>query len=310
MDKGPVRDLTLLTGHRSIMGDASPRYRVLRSLGKGGMGEVFLAEDTLLDRHVAVKVLPAALREDPRARERFEREAKAAAALDHPYICKIHEITRLDGRACIVMEYVDGETLAARLELKDAVHVALEIAEALEEAHRRRLLHRDLKPANIMLTVQGHVKVMDFGLARRLPVTTAPSEAETVPGLTEPGARVGTPHYMSPEQVLGAPLDERSDMFSFGIVLYELLTGVHPYERGSRSATLAAIVREAPVPLRKLLPDVPASVELMIGKLLAKEPADRYQTFRDICADLRRLCEQLAIRPTSAEVGVALPTLP
>lgn len=285
------------------MSDASTRYRVIRSLGKGGMGEVVLAEDTLLERQVALKVLPPELREDPRARERFEREAKAAAALDHPFICKVYEVTTLDDHPCIVMEYVEGETLAARLRqgrvaLTEALPLALEIAEALEEAHRRRILHRDLKPSNIMLTAQRHAKVMDFGLARRLPDPRVDaSQAETVtPGLTGWGVRVGTPAYMAPEQVLGAALDERTDLFAFGIVLYELLAGMHPFNRDSPSATLAAIVREAPRPLTTSLPEAPASLAATVGKLLAKEPGDRYQSFGEVTSDLRRLREQLPAR--------------
>jgi hypothetical protein len=210
------------------------------------------------------------------------------------------------------MEYVEGETLAARLrrgrlEIKEALPLALEIAEALGEAHRRRILHRDLKPSNIMLTAQGHVKVMDFGLARRFPAAGVnASQAETMPpGLTGWGMQLGTPAYMSPEQALAAEVDERSDLFTFGIVLYELLAGTHPFDRGSPSATLAAIVRESPPPLTTHLPDVPASVEVMIGKLLAKNPADRYQSFGDVCADLRRLREELSGRLASSPTHTA-----
>ena len=192
----------------------SPRYRIVSTLGKGGMGEVFLADDTQLERKVALKFLPEALERDPQARERFQREAKSAAALDHPFICKIYEVTEADGRPCIAMEYVVGETLEARLErgrlkLREVVALGTEVAEALEEAHGHRIVHRDLKPANIMLT-GGHVKVMDFGLAKRLGDGEAGSDASSG-GLTQSGMWVGTPAYMSPEQrTPGTPRRTRS----------------------------------------------------------------------------------------------------
>jgi len=184
------------------MSEAASRYRILSSLGKGGMGEVFLADDTQLGRKVAIKFLTEALEKDATARERLHREARSAAALDHPYICQIHELADIDGRTGIVMEHVSGETLQARLRraplaAKEALQIAAEIAEALEEAHTRRVVHRDLKPSNVMLTEQGHVKVMDFGLAKRAPSTSGSgADAETVAPITESGVRVGTPGYM------------------------------------------------------------------------------------------------------------------
>ena len=234
------------------MSTASPRYRILSSLGKGGMGEVFLAEDSILERKVAIKFLPKALQHDPVARGRFEREAKSAAALDHPFICKIYEFGEVDGRACIVMEHVAGQTLESRLAdgplaPAEAIQIALEVSEALTEAHSRRILHRDLKPANLMLTEHGHVKVMDFGLAKRMPDPGgSDSEDLTLGSLTQTGAVLGTPAYMAPEQVRGEPTDARSDIFSFGVVLVELLTGEHPFKRGSVSETVAAILRDPP----------------------------------------------------------------
>jgi len=212
-----------------------PRYRLLSSLGKGGMGEVFLADDTQLGRKVTIKFVTEALEADPTARARLHREARAAAALDHPYICKIHEIAEVEGRTGIVMEHVTGETLQATLGRgpvapQTALDIASEIAEAMDEAHRRRLVHRDLKPANVMLTEQGHVKVMDFGLAKAVDHGSGSLDnAETVSPITESGVRVGTPGYMAPEQLHGADTDTRSDIFAFGIVLYEMLAGVHPY---------------------------------------------------------------------------------
>jgi len=195
------------------------------------MGEVFLAEDTQLKRKVAVKFLTEALASDATARERLLREARSAAALDHPYICNVHEIAEIDGRTGIVMEHVSGDTLEAILsrsqfDARRAVEVASEVAEAMEAAHRRRMVHRNLKPANVMLTEDGHVKVMDFGLAKPLPSDGPPSDTSTTAAsLTGSGMRVGTPAYMAPEQLAGGTADARSDIFAFGILLYELLSG-------------------------------------------------------------------------------------
>ena len=209
-------------------------------MGEGGMGEVFLADDTQLGRKVAIKFLADGAMHDERALERLRREARSAAALDHPFICKIHEIADVAGRTGIVMEHVSGETLQAELARtpippKRAIEIASEIAEALEEAHHNHVIHRDLKPANVMLTKQGHVKVMDFGLAKQAQMGS--SDEQTTGSLTDPGTRVGTPGYMAPEQLLGSEADERSDIFAFGVLLYELLAGVHPFKRSSPSGT-------------------------------------------------------------------------
>jgi eukaryotic-like serine/threonine-protein kinase len=223
-------------------------YQVLERLGSGGMGEVYLAYDPRLDRRVAIKLLPAHLAADAVARERLRREA-LAAALDHPFICKIFEIGEDQGTLFVVMEYISGETLYARLRAgplprSDAVRIAAEVAEALEAAHARPLVHRDLKPANVMLTSQGRAKVMDFGLAKR-PASGELKDVAATAGdlpLTAAGAVAGTPEYMSPEQMTGAPVDQRSDLFSFGIILCELLTGKHPFQRNSKLETLTAIL--------------------------------------------------------------------
>ena len=206
-------------------------YEILSALGAGGMGEVYRARDPRLDRQVAIKLLPGELAADPHARERLRREAMAVAALDHPYICKIFEIGEHGDALFLVMEYIAGETLHRRLQdgrtaAVRALRVAGEIAEALQEAHARRFLHRDLKPANIMLTEQGHVKVMDFGLAKRVEDLPSPDQATREIGaaqLTAHGSIVGTPDYMSPEQVKGVTLDARSDLFSFGVILAEMI---------------------------------------------------------------------------------------
>ena len=269
-----------------------PRYRILSSLGKGGMGEVFLADDTQLERKVAIKFLPDELQEDRVALGRFEREAKSAAALDHPFICKIHEFTKIDGRPCIVMEHVAGQTLESRLAggplaPAEAIQIAAEIAEALTEAHARRILHRDLKPANLMLTEQGHVKVMDFGLAKRMREPGGSDSQDLTPGsLTQTGALLGTPAYMAPEQVRGGEADARSDIFSFGVVLFELLTGEHPFKRGTVSDTIAAILRDPPTRADGSGDPIDYAI---FDKLLAKAPVDRYQSFDEVSVEVRRL---------------------
>src|SRR5262245_28263942 len=267
-------------------------YEILDRLGEGGMGVVYRARDPRLDRQVAIKVLSASMAGDAHARERLRREAMAVAALDHPYICKIFEIGEDAGTLFLVMEYVAGETLHRRLQdgrlpLADGLRLAGEIAEALQEAHAGRFLHRDLKPANIMLTQQGHVKVMDFGLAKRVEDLSAPDEAtrEMGPQLTVHGAILGTPDYMSPEQVKGLTLDTRSDLFSFGVILAEMFGGQHPFRKPSIAETLAAVLHEAPV----LNDDIPSGVMSVVRRLLEKSPEARYASAADVHADLLRL---------------------
>ena len=273
---------------------------------------MFLADDTQLGRKVAIKFLTAALENDATARERLHREARSAAALDHPYICNVYEIAEIDGRTGIVMEHVSGETLQAMLRRSRpsatrSLEIAGEIAEALEEAHKRRVIHRDLKPSNIMVTEQGHVKVMDFGLAKVVHTDSHPLEqAETIGPLTDSGMRVGTPGYMAPEQLLGGEADVRSDIFAFGILLYELLAGVHPFTRSSQSETMSAIIREAPVPIRQYAGDLPKSARLTLDRVLAKEPHRRYQSFEDLRVDLRQLAQETSGQtpvPRSVETG-------
>ena len=246
------------------------------------MGEVYEARDPRLDRHVAIKVLGPRLVSDPAAHARFRREAMAAAALDHPFICKIFEIGEESGQLYIAMEFVPGQTLHARLaagplSTADALRFAGEVAEAIEEAHSKKFVHRDLKPSNIMLTPQGRVKVMDFGLAKRLGDTSVPVDDETMTAqqaeLTLDGTVLGTPNYMAPEQVRGEPLDQRSDLFSFGIVLCEMLDSPHPFRKASTADTMAAILREPPDLTGNLAP----GLMVLIRRLLAKAPADRYQ---------------------------------
>jgi serine/threonine protein kinase/tetratricopeptide (TPR) repeat protein len=273
-------------------------YEILAGIGEGGMGVVYRARDPRLDRQVAIKLLPASMAADPHARERLRREAMAVAALDHPYICKIFEIGEDGDALFLVMEYIVGTTLHERLlngrmPLPEMFRVAGEIAEALQDAHARGFVHRDLKPANIMLTEQGHVKVMDFGLAKRIEELPSP-DMETRGGqLTAHGVIVGTPDYMSPEQVKGIAVDARSDLFSFGAMLAEMATGRHPFRQRSTIETFSAVLREPPV----LTSDVPPRLGPLLQRLLAKEVGNRYQSMADVRADLA----QAAAAPDSVE---------
>jgi eukaryotic-like serine/threonine-protein kinase len=282
-------------------------YEIVSAIGAGGMGEVYRARDPRLDRQVAIKVLPAETAADPQARERLRREALAAAALDHPYICKIFEIGEDDGVVFLAMEYVAGRTLhqrlrEGRLPLAETLRLAGEIAEALEEAHARGFLHRDLKPANVMLASQGHVKVMDFGLAKKLEPSSSPDDATrelAASPLTTQGAVVGTPDYMSPEQMKGQPLDARSDLFSFGVMLAEMAGGRHPFRRPSAIETCTAVLGEPP----EIGADVPSGVRRVLERLLAKNPADRYASATDVRADLARLASPLATDAGASAAG-------
>src|SRR2546425_11361445 len=222
------------------------RYEIRSKVGEGGMGEVYLAEDTQLGRRVAIKLLPPETLSDEQARMRLVREAQAAAKLDHPNICAIYEVSEEDSRSFIAMQYVEGETLDARmkrkpLDLAESLAISAQVADALSDAHAHGIIHRDIKPSNIIITARGQAKVMDFGLARMTTGATD-SEAETQSLLTTPGAVIGTVLYMSPEQVRGEPVDARSDIFSFGVTLYEMLCGRQPFASESAAATASAIL--------------------------------------------------------------------
>jgi TolB-like protein/predicted Ser/Thr protein kinase len=266
------------------------RYEIRAKIGEGGMGEVYLAEDTQLGRRVAIKILPAATVSDEQARKRLVREARAAATLDHPNICSIYEVGEADGRGFIAMQYIEGEMLDARikskpLELKESLAIAAQIADALAEAHSNGIIHRDIKPANIMITSRGQAKVMDFGLARVI-AGEVQGEAETQSLLTTPGTIMGTMPYMSPEQVRGEVLDGRSDIFSFAVMLYEMISGRQPFAGASAAATISAILNEEPATLLRYAPDLPEELQRIARKCLEKDRKRRYQTMRDVAIDI------------------------
>ncbi len=272
------------------------QFKLVQPLGKGGMGRVFLAEDTALGRKVALKFLPSDLEQDETARERFLREAKAAAALDHPYICKIYEIGEVDGKAYIAMEFIEGTTLYEKiasgpLPLPQVLELGEELAEALEAAHKKQVVHRDIKSANIMVTPEGHVKILDFGLARMLAMDAlTASKIDTYSGrLTSHDSTPGTVIYMSPEQVRGEPIDGRTDIFSLGVVLYEMATANLPFQGATSGLIYDAILNLGPRPPSYHNPRVPPELERIILKTLEKDRENRYQNAKDLMVDLKRL---------------------
>jgi len=285
-------------------------YKIHSRIGAGGMGEVYLATDTLLDRKVALKILPADVASNPQRVRRFLQEAKAASALNHPHIITIHEVGEFDSTYFIATEFIDGTTLRTLIKrtplpFERVIEIAIQTASALTAAHEVNLIHRDIKPENIMLRADGYVKVLDFGLAKLLPQSSPGPEASTLVN-TADGIVLGTLSYMSPEQARGTDVDARTDIWSLGVVLYEMVTGRQPFEGTTMSDVLASVLDHEPLPVMRYAPTVPADLERIIRKTLAKDPEERYQTAKDLLIDLKELKHELERQKVGSEVRSSL----
>ena len=281
-----------------MIGQTLSHYKIIEKLGQGGMGEVYLAEDSRLDRKVALKILPQHLSDRAELRERFEREARAVSSLNHPHICTLYDIGEQDGIHYLVMEHLEGETLEARLvkgplPLEQTLQYAIQIADALDKAHRQGVVHRDLKPGNIMLVKSG-AKLLDFGLAK-LQATETPTNLSALPteqaSLTAEGTILGTLQYMAPEQLEGKEADSRTDIFAFGAVVYEMATGKKAFEGKSQASLIGAILKDDPVPMSELQPMTPPTLDHVVRRCMSKAPEDRWQAASDVMAELKWVTE-------------------
>jgi eukaryotic-like serine/threonine-protein kinase len=277
---------------RTMHGATIAHYRIAGKLGSGGMGVVYEAEDLRLHRKVALKFLPEELAEDPDAARRFRREAETIAALSHPHICVVYDIGDHEGRSFIVMEYVDGVNLKTHMTRRalttaQIVEITMQIAGALEAAHAKSIVHRDIKPGNLLVATNGDVKVVDFGLARKF--RNEDTGEVGIEGSTIPGRPLGTANYMAPERVLQMPLDPRCDLFSLGVVMYEMATGRLPFAGASPSETVSNVLDKDPIPLTTLAPQHPKRLEAIVQRLLSKKASDRYATTRELRAALQPL---------------------
>jgi Tol biopolymer transport system component/predicted Ser/Thr protein kinase len=300
-----------------VIGRSLSQYRVTASIGAGGMGEVYRATDSRLGREVAIKVLPPDTAAHPDRRQRFEQEARAASALNHPNILTVYDIGEADGTTYIAMELVDGKTLrellasGEPLPTKRLLDIAVQTAEGLAKAHGAGIVHRDLKPENLMVSKDGYVKILDFGLAKLTePVLQDASALPTAIGATQPGTVMGTAGYMSPEQASGQPVDFRSDQFTLGAILYEMATGRRAFQRKTGAETLVAIIREEPESLGQLAPKAPAPIRWIVERLLAKDPEERYASTKDLARDLKSLRDHLSETSASGGLAAAEPARP